>query len=176
MLGIISDVSFKKGAGRDKEQKLGIKLVEQMRKDDPFLPALMQSSDLSNAKLAAKLGVGFMHKHSTSLSQELRNFIIQNFAFGEFIFRDPVTLEEVTRAKDLQALQKKIQEVSDEVLFFHAGRNDFTKWLNARAIFPVAQLFKYLNTEDFPNPDNIRGYLYKAIASYRISKGRGIIA
>jgi len=82
LLGVISDVSFKKGDARDKEQKLGIDLIQQMRKDDPNLPALMQSSDLSNAVMAEELDVGFMHKYSKSLSLELRNFIIQNFAFG----------------------------------------------------------------------------------------------
>ncbi len=176
LLGIISDVSFKKGDGRDKESKLGIKLVEQLRKEDPYLPALLQSSDLSNAVLADKLGVGFMHKYSKSLSLELRNFIIRNFAFGEFIFRDPVTLKEVGRAADLKALQKKIREIPDDVLAFHSNRNDFSKWLNARAIFPVAQLFKYIRNEDFKNLDEIRFYLHDAISSYRISKSRGIIA
>ncbi len=176
LLGIIADVSFKKGDKREKERKLGIKLVEQMRKDDPHLPALMQSSDLSNASLAASIGAGFMHKYSKSLSLELRNFIIRNFAFGEFIFRDPETLEEVARAVDLQALQKRIREVPDDVLSYHANRNDFSKWLNARAIFPVAQLFKYVSEEDFPTTEEIRNYLYEAISSYRISKGRGIIA
>jgi CheY-like chemotaxis protein len=176
LLGVISDVSFKKGDQRDSERKLGITLVEQMRKDDPYLPALLQSSDLSNAQLAERMGVGFLHKYSKSLTLELRNFIIRNFAFGEFIFRDPHTLEEVGRAVDLQALQHKINEIPDEVLLFHAERNDFSKWLNARAIFPVAQLFKYVRNEDFRNPDEIRAYLHEAIASYRISKGRGIIA
>jgi len=176
LLGIISDVSFKKGDKRDTEQKLGIQLVEQIRKEDPYLPALMQSSDLSNASLAESLGVGFLHKYSKSLSHELRNFIIQNFAFGEFIFRNPETLEEVTRAVDLHALQQKIREVPDDVLVYHVDRNHFSKWLNARAIFPVAELFKYVQKEDFPNLDNMRNFLYQAIASYRISKGRGIIA
>ena len=104
--------------------------------------------------------VGFLHKYSKSLSHELRNYIIQNFGFGEFIFRDPETLEEVTRAVDLQALQKKIKGVSDKVLSFHVSRNDFSKWLNARAIFPVAELFKYVHEEDFPNLDGIRRFLY----------------
>jgi CheY-like chemotaxis protein len=176
LLGVISDVSFKKGDARDKERKLGINLVKQMREEDPNLPALMQSSDLSNAKLAKEMDVGFLHKYSKSLSLELRNFIIQNFAFGPFIFRDPDTMEEVTRAMDLQALQRKLREIPDEVLYFHASRNDFSKWLNARAIFPVAQLFKYVRQEDFPRKEDIRGYLYEAISSYRISKGRGIIA
>ena len=86
------------------------KLVQQMRKEDPHLPALMQSSDLSNASLAEQMGVGFLHKYSKSLSLELRNFIIRHFAFGEFIFRDPETMKEVARAVDLQALQQRIME------------------------------------------------------------------
>jgi len=176
LLGIISDVSFKKGDTRDKERKLGIKLVEQLRKEDPFLPALLQSSDLSNAEVAGCMKVGFLHKYSKSLSIELRNFIIQNFAFGEFVFKDPITHREVARAKDLRTLQQRILEVPDEVLAFHASRNDFSKWLNARAIFPVAQLFKHVHREDFASIDEIRGYLSEAISSYRISKGRGIIA
>ncbi len=176
LLGVICDVSFKKGDKRDKEQKLGVKLVEQMRREDPYLPALMQSSDLSNAEVARSMGVGFLHKYSKSLSLELRNFIIRNFAFGEFIFRDPKTMAEIGRAADLQALQRKIMEVPAEVLVFHTERNDFSKWLNARAIFPVAQLFKYVRNEDFKNSSDIRNYLYEAISSYRISKGRGIIA
>ncbi len=176
LLGVISDVSFKKGDGRDKESRLGIRLVEQLRREDPYLPALLQSSDLSNAQLAHKLGVGFLHKYSKSLSLELRNFIIRNFAFGEFIFRDPITLKEVGRAADLQALQQKIREIPDDVLAFHSNRNDFSKWLNARAIFPVAQLFKYIRNDDFKNLDDVRVYLYEAISSYRISKSRGIIA
>ena len=176
LLGVISDVSFKKGDSRDRERKLGIDLVKQMREEDPYLPALLQSSDLANEPLAARLGVGFMHKYSKSLSLELRNFILRNFAFGEFVFRNPHTGLEVCRAQDLQALQRRITEVSDEVLAFHAGRNDFSKWLNARAIFPVAQLFKHVRNEDFRNNAEIRAYLYEAISSYRISKGRGIIA
>jgi CheY-like chemotaxis protein len=176
LLGVISDVSFKKGDSRDKERKLGINLIEQMREEDPHLPALMQSSDLSNAALAKSMGVGFMHKYSKSLSLELRNYIIQNFAFGPFIFRNPDTMEEIARAVDLQALQKRILNLPDKVLSYHARRNDFSKWLNARAIFPVAQLFKYLREEDFARMDDVRSYLYEAISSYRISKGRGIIA
>jgi hypothetical protein len=176
LLGVISDVSFKKGDVRDTERKLGIDLVKRMREEDPHLPALLQSSDLTNASLAAEMDVGFLHKYSKSLSLELRNFIIQNFAFGPFIFRNPQTKQEVGRAVDLQSLQKMIRTVPDDVLLYHASRNDFSKWLNARAIFPVAQLFKYVSQDDFPNPEDIRGYLYEAISSYRISKGRGIIA
>ncbi len=176
LLGIITDVSFKKGDKRDQEEKLGEKLIEHFRSEDEHLPVLMQSSDLSNARVAERLNVGFLHKYSKSLTLELRNFIVQNFAFGEFIFRDPKSQEEVARAGNLKDLQKKILEVPDDVLAYHSGRNDFSKWLNARAIFPVAQHFKYIRNEDFSHTEEIRSYLYESISSYRISRGRGIIA
>jgi len=176
LLGVISDISFKKNNKRDDKERLGLKLVEHIRSQDIFMPVLLQSSDESNASLALSLGAGFIHKYSKTLSIELRNFIIRNFAFGEFVFRDPVTQKEVGRAADLQALQQKLLEIPDEVLAYHAGRNDFSKWLNARAIFPVAQMFKYLSRDDFKNVAEVRSYLYEAISSFRISKNRGIIA
>lgn len=176
VLGIISDVSFKVNNERDATTKEGLKLCEVVRAEDPYIPFLLQSSDVSNQQAADNLKVGFLHKYSKTLSIELRNFIIRNFAFGEFIFRDPITGEELGRAADLQALQQQLLEISDEVLEFHISKNDFSKWLNARAIFPVAQLLKYLRAEDFKKLDDIRNYIYEAIASFRISKGRGVIA
>ncbi len=176
LLGVISDISFKKNNKRDNKERLGLKLIEHIKTQDQFMPVLLQSSEISNADLAKELGAGFIHKYSKTLSIELRNFIIRNFAFGEFIFRDPVSQKEIGRAADLQALQQKIIEVPDEVLAYHAERNDFSKWLNARAIFPVAQMFKYLSRDDFKNLSEVRSYIYEAISSFRISKSRGIIA
>jgi CheY-like chemotaxis protein len=176
LLGIISDVSFKVNNQRDTKTKAGLKLCEVVRADDPHVPFLMQSSEVKNEKFAISLNAGFIHKYSKTLSLEVRNFIIRNFAFGEFIFIDPDTGREIARASDLQALQHLILRVPDKVLSYHASRNDFSKWLNARAIFPVAQLFKYLRKEDFGNLNEVRNYIYEAISSFRISKGRGVIA
>ncbi len=176
MLGIISDVSFKRNNKRDTKQKLGLQMVEEIRLNDPHMPVLLQSSDKSNKSLAEELGAGFVHKYSKALSIEIRNYIIAHFGFGEFNFVDPEKEEVICRAQDLQTFQQKIAEVPDRVLLYHAGKNDFSKWLNARAIFPVAQLFKYLSKEDFGNVEEVRSYIYEAISSFRISKGRGIIA
>lgn len=176
LLGIISDVSFKVNNKRDTKTKSGLKLCKVVKEEDPHMPFLLQSSDVKNEKYAEKLNAGFVHKYSKTLSIEVRNFIIRYFAFGEFVFVDPSTGREIARASDLQSLQHLILRVSDEVLAYHATRNDFSKWLNARAIFPIAQLFKYLRKEDFRNLDEVRSYIYEAISSFRISKGRGIIA
>src|SRR6056297_123666 len=174
LLGVISDISYKRNGIKDKYA--GIKLCKKIRSVDEFIPFLLQSSDQENAKLAEKYNVGFIHKYSKTLSIELRNYIIKQFAFGEFVFKDPKTLEPIGRACDLQSLQDMILEIPDDSLEYHASRNDLSKWLNARAIFPIGQLFKYLKLSDFNSLDEARNYIYRAISSYRMSKGRGVIA
>jgi hypothetical protein len=144
--------------------------------DDDKVPFLIQSSSLKHKQLAEELGAGFIYKYSKSLSLELRNFIIQNLAFGPFVFRNPETLEPIAIATDLQSLQQKLLTIPDNTLAYHASRNHFSKWLNARALFPVAQMFKYLNREDFDSMDEMRRFLYVAISSFRLGKGRGVIA
>jgi CheY-like chemotaxis protein len=174
LLGVISDISYKRNGIKDKYA--GVKLCKKVRSQDEFIPFLLQSSDYENKKLAEKHNAGFIHKYSKTLSIELRNYIIRQFAFGEFVFRNPKTQEPIGRASDLQSLQQLILEIPDDSLEYHASRNDLSKWLNARAIFPIAQLFKYLKLSDFKSLDDVRNYVYKAISSYRMSKGRGVIA
>lgn len=174
MLGIISDITYPRNGVKDK--LAGIKLCKKVKEDDEFMPILLQSSDMDNKKYADEQKVGFIHKYSKTLSIEVRNYVIKQFAFGDFIFRDPDTSKEIGRASDLQSLQHMILTIPDKSLEYHAGRNDLSKWLNARAIFPIAQLFKYLSLSDFKDLKEVRNYIYKAISSYRMSKGRGVIA
>jgi len=176
LLGIISDISFKLNNTCDQKTQAGLQLCRLVREEDPNMPFLLQSSDISNETYAKQLNAGFIYKYSKTLSLDVQKYIFQHFGFGEFVFRDPDTGKEIARASDLQALQQSILEVPDHVIAYHSSRNDFSKWLNARAIFPVANLIKYLRNEDFNNLDDVRSYIYEAISSFRISKGRGIIA
>jgi CheY-like chemotaxis protein len=174
VLGVISDISYKKDNIQD--ENAGIELCKVVMADDDKVPFLLQSSNLAHKKKAEEMGAGFIHKYSKSLSLELRNFIIQNLAFGPFVFRNPDTLEPIAIATDLQSLQQKLLTIPDNTLEYHATRNHFSKWLNARALFPVAQMFKYIRKEDFETMDEMRRFLYVAISSFRLGKGRGVIA
>jgi CheY-like chemotaxis protein len=174
VLGVISDISYKRDGIQD--ENAGIELCKVVMADDDKVPFLLQSSSLAHRKAAEDLGAGFIYKYSKSLALELRNFIIQNLAFGPFVFRNPDTLEPIAIATDLQSLQQKLLTIPDNTLEYHATRNHFSKWLNARALFPVAQMFKYINKEDFNSMDEMRRFLYVAISSFRLGKGRGIIA
>jgi CheY-like chemotaxis protein len=174
LLGIITDTSYPRNGLEDPQA--GIRLVEKVKRDDEFMPILMQSSDLLNADVARGLRVGFLHKQSKTLSIELRNFIKQYFAFGDFVFVDPDTRLEVARAADLKALQQKIFEIPDNSLAYHIYRNHVSKWLYARALFPLAELFRDLRPGDFSDLDEIRRFIFDAIATFRLNKARGIIA
>ncbi len=174
VLGVISDISYSRDNMQD--ENAGFELCEVVMADDDKVPFLLQSSNLGHKRKAEEMGAGFIHKYSRSLSIELRNFIIQNLAFGPFVFRNPDTLEPIAIATDLQSLQQKILTIPDNTLEYHATRNHFSKWLNARALFPVAQMFKYIRKEDFETMDELRRFLYIAISSFRLGKGRGVIA
>lgn len=177
ILGIISDVSFRKGIER-KEPKVhaGIEFCRIVKSEDKNIPFLLQSSDLSNEKTAIEMGAGFLDKHSKNLHNELKNYIVRNFGFGEFVFRYPDTQQEYSVAADLKDLQQQILNVPDEILIYHTRRDDISKWLNARALFPIAQIFKPVRLEDFKDLQEARKYIYKAISNFRTSKAKGIIA
>ncbi|MGE0077185.1 MAG: PEP/pyruvate-binding domain-containing protein [Bacteroidales bacterium] len=176
VLGVISDISYKVDNHRDHLTKAGLQLCKLIRNDDPNIPFLLQSSELSNKVFADELNVGFVHKYSKKCNIEIRDYIINNFGFGDFVFRDPDTMQEVGRATDLSQLQQLIMTIPDRSLVYHTSRNDISKWLNARAIFSIAQLFKPMTLKDFKTIDDARNFLYYAISAYRLSKGRSIIA
>ncbi|MDP4291454.1 MAG: DUF5752 family protein, partial [Bacteroidota bacterium] len=174
LLGIISDISYKRGGIQDKFA--GIRLVEHVKSDDEFMPILIQSSAKDQEEMVSDLKVGFIYKHSKSLLIELRNFIIEYFAFGDFVFIDPETKHEIMRAADLKTLQDRIMEVPSASLQYHVYRNHLSKWLRARALFPLAELLKDLRPTDFNDLEEIRHFVVDAIAIFRMNKSRGIIA
>jgi CheY-like chemotaxis protein len=175
ILGVISDVSFKVNQKRDHKSKAGLKLCQVVRDEDPNIPFLLQSSDEANRILANELGVGFVNKYSKTYSIEFSEYIISNFGFDDFIFYDPTSGKEICRAKDLPELQQLILTVPDDSLVFHSRRNHLSKWLNARALFSIALLFKPISLEDFDSLADAREFLYQSISAYRLSKSKGVI-
>ena len=174
LIGIISDIRFKKDGETDKAA--GIKFVKKVREEDEFVPILLQSSEAENEAVANELQVGFINKLSKTLSIELRNFIHDNFSFGDFVFIDPKTGREITRAGDLKSLQDKIFEIPDDSLLYHMQRNHFSKWLNARALFPIAEMFKEVSVTEFSDMDEAKRYIFDSITAFRINKAKGVIA
>ena len=174
ILGVISDISYNKGGVKD--PLAGIKLTKYLRKDNPFLSILLQSSELKNDKYAKELNVGFIYKYSRNLPRRIRNYLKDSLAFGDFVFRHPKTKEEVGRASNLRELQKQILKLDDDVIDYYARKNSFSRWLAARSLFQVAQLLRPVSIDEFDSYDDLKSYIFSVISGYRQTKGRGVIA
>ncbi len=174
VLGVISDISYRREGTVD--QQAGIRLCEHIRSRDQDLPILLQSTQAELIDVARQQGAAFIHKHSKTLLLELRDYIRINYGFGDFVFRDPKTAREVGRACDLRDLQYIIPELPTDSFLHHVRHNDFSKWLKARALFPLAQLIRPKTIDDYPSEEEMRQDLVQIIRSYRLQQGRGIIA
>jgi CheY-like chemotaxis protein len=174
LLGIITDISFSRAGEMD--QTAGIRFIEKVRAEDVFMPVLVQSTDIEQESLVEKLGVGFINKNSKTLTIELRNYINENFFFGDFVFIDPHNDKEIIRIVDLKSLQEHIFEIPDDSLKYHMQRNHFSKWLNARALFPIAEMFGEIPVTEFQSMDEAKQYIFDSITAFRINKARGVIA
>ncbi len=173
-MGVISDITYQRVVKKD--TNAGISLVRHIKNENKYTPLLLQSSNPENQSKAKVLRVGYIDKNSKSLNYELREFIKEYFAFGDFIFKQPKTHEIVARARDLKDLQEKIFQIPEDSLMYHIERDHISKWLRARALFPIANLFKQFTREDFKNSYEIRTFVFEAIANFRISKARGVIS
>lgn len=174
LLGVISDITYLREGVKDRQA--GFKLVEIIKGNSSLTPILLQSSEPENRKKAKELKVGFISKNSPKLNYELREFIKQYFAFGDFIFINRDTHEPEVRASNLRGLQEKIFQVSDASLQYHIERDHISKWLKARALFTIADLFKAFSPSDFKNSREVRKFIFDTIANFRMSKARGVIS
>ena len=174
LLGVITDVEYEKGSVPD--DQAGIKLCAMIRKNDADLPIIVQSSIEANRKRAWKYGAWFINKQSNTLLNEIGTFVRDNFGFGEFRFIDPADGTVIETAMNLKELQIAIEKVPEKSLEFHARRNDFSKWLRARTLFPLAKIFKPKKMEDFDSTEDMRKHLTGVIRNFRKNSGIGIIA
>ncbi len=176
MLGVIADVSFQKEGIKDKQA--GIILCEEIRKQDKFIPLIIQSSDDKNKVEAERVKAAFISKHSPTLLTELRDRINLNFGFSDFIFKNPNTGEVEARVRNLRDLQDVFFNLSDECLMYHVTRNNVSRWLYSRAMFPLAEFFKNTNIYDpgIEDLNKLRQVLFGGIVKYRKIKNRGVVA
>lgn len=174
MLGVISDVSFMRGGKKD--PKAGIKLARALRARDPHIPLIIESSEAENATDVAQLGGVFLDKNSKKLPVDLGEAIMTNFGFGDFVIRDPASGKEIMRLRDLKDLQKKIFDIPDASLYYHASRNDISRWLYSRAIFPIADIIKRHRFKSPTETQEARELFFDLIVRYRKMKNRGVVA
>ena len=182
-LGVISDTRFpiKTPAGRlshveEGDPEAGLKLLREIRKHDEYVPLILESSEIENREKAWAEGFDFLDKNSKKFNVDLRQMIEEHLGFGDFIFRDPNTREEVARVSSLKELQDNIFKIPHDSLMHHIRRNHMSRWLCARAIFPVSQFLKHVTWHKLQDVDAHRQIIFDAIVQYRRMKNIGVVA
>ena len=176
LLGVISDIGFVLHPGdKSSEEKLdaGIDLCRMIRKDDPKMPILMQSSQESMKAVADSLKAGFVMKRSKTLTHELAEYIGREFGFGDFVVTDRKTGAEKDRARDLYGAERILGSISDSDLMWMASKNYVSRWLLARGLFDIGNVIKDTHFED---PAELRQTAIRSIRDYRMAQGLGVVA
>ena len=182
-LGVISDTRFPMHTPhghlaqvQDGDAEAGLKLLREIRKRDEYVPLILQSSESENRAKAEAEGFDFIDKNSKKMNVDLRQVIEEHMGFGDFIFRDPQTHEEVCRVRSLKELQDNIFKIPNDSMLYHISRNHMSRWLCARAIFPVSAFLKHVTWHKLQDVDAHRQIIFDAIVQYRHMKNIGVVA
>lgn len=174
VLGVISDCRFpRKGV---KDERAGLRLLSAIREEDPFLPLIMESSESHLAEEAHQLHISFLDKNSKKLPVDLQHLVSDYFGFGDFIFRDPKTMNEIGRVRNLKELQDNIFTLPADSLIYHVSHNNVSRWLASRALFPIADFLRRIKWKENPDLDKHRQIIFDAIVQYRKMKNQGVVA
>ena len=174
VLGIISDARFPHDGKID--PLAGVKLLKEVRSRDPFMPLILQSSEEDNRKYADECKAVFVDKNSKKMNIDLREAVSDNFGFGDFVFINPKTKEEVARVHNLKELQNIVFSIPADSFHYHISRNHVSRWLYSRAIFPVAEFLKQVTWDSLQDLDAHRQIIFEAIVRYRKMKNQGVVA
>ena len=173
LLGVISDVSFKREGVED--AGAGLSLCRYIHTDNPDLPVLLQSSEQRHRSDAASCGSSFLYKHADDLLNRLRQYIRRHYGFGPLTFRDPVTNQTLFSVEDLKDLQEKIEDIPDEQFWHYFRRKKLTNWLKTRALFSLADVVER-NVSELTDAVDAKKTILGIISSFRRFQSQGTIA
>ena len=174
MLGLITDVSFMREG--EKDPKAGLRFARYVRSCDPYLPIIVESTDSDNEQLVGEFGGMFLDKTSKKLPVDLGKTVKESFGFGDFSWKDPNTGHEIMRISSVNELQRHIFDIPSDSLLYHALRNDISRWLYSRAMFPIADVIKNHRFTSIEEAPAVKRLFFDLIVKYRRMKNRGVVA
>ncbi len=174
IIGIVSDIRYPHEGVKDPDA--GLKFAREVHKRDPYMNIILESQESENRSKAEAEGLVFLDKNSKTLPQDLRRAMRENFGFGDFVVNDPATGSEIMRIHNLKELQREIFNIPDDALFEICKTNNVSRWLYARALFPIADAIRSFRFDDLSQAESVRKLIYECIVKYRRMKNRGVVA
>ncbi|MFR9165910.1 MAG: PEP/pyruvate-binding domain-containing protein [Dysgonomonas sp.] len=173
ILGVITDMSYMHNGVKD--SLAGYELAKWLKKQDKYLPIILNSSETSNRKYIDEVNGRFIDKNSKTYPLDLKREIMSQFGFGDFVITNPETNEELYRIKTLKELQKCIKIIPADILKYHMSNNHISRFLYSRAMFPIAETLRRIDINDI-DVETARQIVSDSIVEYRRMKNSGIIA
>ena len=175
VLGVITDLTFDSPWGRN---QAGAHVIEEVQKDNPECPILLQSTNREEAgEVARKYATDFIWKLSPDRHMDLAEHFKTRYDFGPFIFKDPATGAVLATVSRMKELQEALKTVPIESFIYHTRKNDFSRWLRAQSLYQLAAKIKPITLKkDASNAEETRELIYKTIKEYRKERTRGTIA
>jgi len=188
LLGVISDVKMPRNGKIDSEA--GHHFISYVKKSNPYVPTMLQSTDPENRKKAEEIGTFFINKNSPTLIQDFNHFLLKYLGFGDFVFYLPkkkhkkkesdkkhhLELQEITRASNLKEFENALQKIPLESIRYHTDRNHLSNWLMARCEFKLALKLRPQKVSDFKTLDEMRKYLVKVFNESRKERQLGVMS
>ncbi|MGC9364234.1 MAG: PEP/pyruvate-binding domain-containing protein [Fidelibacterota bacterium] len=172
IIAVISDISFDRNSRLDPDA--GIRLISKVKENIYDIPTILMSSDSNNRRKAEEIGAMFLDKNSKHLLRDLRQFMLNNIGFGDFIFRDENGIE-IDRARSLYEFEEKLKNIPDNSILYHSRRNHFSAWLMARGETQIAKRIRLLTVQDFKCTANMRKHLENTLHEIRKNRTKGKI-
>ncbi len=170
ILGVVCDIKFPRAGVAD--ASAGFDFARSVIQSHGDIPVLLQSHEPGNRERAAAVGAAFLRKDSPTLLHDLKDYMVDHFGFGDFVFRLPDE-SEVARAEDLRTLEEALNIVPDESISYHGQRNDFSRWLKARTEFNLAHRLRPSKVSDYGSIQELRTYLVTTLREHRRERQRG---
>ena len=163
LIGLITDAGFP--SQNRKNSKAGAMLIERVRERFPYLPILMQSTEIENKLFAESHGATFFHKVNTNAVFDLENVMHEIFGFGDFKFCK-TNGEIIATSSNLKELLGNLKTVDIESIMYHADENHFSHWLRTRIEFDLAAKIRRKRSKDFLKSEDVRDFLVKTIEEF----------
>lgn len=172
LLSVLSDVRFPQGGRPDPDA--GFTLLQRIKSEIHDIPLLLMSSEEGNRERSREIPATFLNKNSPSLNRGIRRFFKDELGFGPFVFRMPDGTE-LARASSLREMEQVLPAIPEASIFYHASRNDFSRWLMARSEVFMASRLKPVKATDFDTKGDLKNFLIESLQERRRGRQRGIV-
>ena len=153
LLGIITDDCFPMDG--EMNNSACFYLLKNIKDLSLQIPVLLQSTDTSNSLRAHEYGASSIDKDSPNLLYEIRKWLLNEYGFGEFVFRYE-NGEEISRASDIDEFIQQIKTIPAESLYYHGLNNHFSTWFRARTAFEIADELRTIDIRNFTDLEELR--------------------